>query len=93
MNFEEFEDKARLYVLGALEADEMEEFEASRRQFGKQAENYIRECRKLNSIFALSLRPTPPSPATKEKLMARIREALHQEGSELKGIENGRSEV
>ena len=76
MNFEEFENKARLYVVGALEADEMPEFAAARQEFGERAESLINDCRKLNAVFALSLRPHAPRPETKQRLLDEIRQSL-----------------
>ena len=76
MNFEDFENRARLYVLGALDDEELAEFEQSRRELGPKAERTIQECERLNSIFALSLRPTPPKPATKQRLLDMINGAL-----------------
>ena len=78
MNFEEFEHKARLYVVGALDAEETTGFQAARKEFGQRAEDFIRECRKLSSLFALSLRPQTPKPDAKEKLLARIQAGLNQ---------------
>ncbi len=80
MNFEEFENKARLYVVGALEAEEMDEFIAARREFGERAEQFVNECRKLNSVFALSLRPHAPDPETKQRLLEKIRDSLKEKG-------------
>ena len=81
MNFEEFENKARLYVLGALDEEETARFQEARLKFGQEAEDFIRECRKLNSVFALSLRPNMPKPETKARLMARIHDAVKKGGS------------
>ncbi len=78
MNFEEFENLARLYVVGALEDGEEEAFHEARQDFGDRAENLIAEFRQLNSVFALSLRPHPPHPDTKRKLLQAIREAMHR---------------
>ena len=36
MNFSEFQNQSRLYVIGALEAEELEEFEKARKKFGKK---------------------------------------------------------
>ena len=74
MSFEEFQNRARLYVIGALEADELEEFENARKVFGQKAEDFIGECYALHEAFALSLRPAKSSASLKEKLMARVRE-------------------
>ncbi len=74
MSFEEFQKAARLYVIGALEPDEMEAFEEAREQFGEKAENCIAECYALHEGFALSLRPAKSSAAIKERLMSMVRE-------------------
>jgi hypothetical protein len=74
MNFEQFQNQSRLYVIGALEAEELEEFEKSRKKFGKKAEDFITECYALHEAFALSLRPAKASAAIKDRLMAMVRE-------------------
>lgn len=73
MSFEGFQNQARLYVIGALEVDETEAFELSRKQFGQQAEDFIAECYTMHEAFALSLRPAKSSEALKERLMAMVR--------------------
>ncbi len=73
MRFEEFENQARLYVVGALEDGEEEAFQEARLDFGERAEEVIAEFRQLNSLFALSLRPYPPRPETKGKILDAIR--------------------
>ncbi len=74
MSFEEFQNRARLYVIGALEPDETEVFEQARRDFAKQAEDFIAECYNLHEAFALSLRPEKSSDALKQRLMSMVRE-------------------
>ncbi len=74
MSFEDFQNRARLYVIGALEAEEIEEFEAARRFYAQQAENFIAECYGLHEAFALSLRPEKTSDALKARLMSMVRE-------------------
>ena len=74
MNFERFQNRSRLYVIGALEPDEAEEFEKARKKFGKKAEDFIAECYALHEVFALSLRPAKASSAIKDRLMAMVRE-------------------
>lgn len=74
MNFEEFQNQARLYVIGALEPDETEEFEIARRAFGQEAEDVITECYNLHEAFALSLQPAKSSAALKDRLMTMVRE-------------------
>ena len=74
MSFDDFQNRARLYVIGALEPDETEEFEQSRKEFGQPAEDFIAECYNLHEAFALSLRPEKSSDALKQRLMAMVRE-------------------
>jgi hypothetical protein len=78
MSFEEFQNQARLYVIGALEPEETEAFELARKQFGKPAEEFISECYDMHEAFALSLRPAKSSETLKERLMAMVRK--RQEG-------------
>jgi hypothetical protein len=73
VNFKEFQNQSRLYVIGALEAEELEEFEKARKKFGKKAEEYIGECYALHEAFALSLQPAKSSAGIKERLMAMVR--------------------
>ncbi len=73
MNFEEFQNQSRLYVIGALEPEELEEFERARKKFGKKGEDLITECYGLHEAFALSLRPAKASAAIKERLMSMVR--------------------
>lgn len=80
MNFEEFENLARLYVVGALEPCEKEAFQEAKQDFGYRAEKLIAEFRQLNSVFALSLLPHPPHPDTKRKLLQAIRQTMHRDG-------------
>jgi hypothetical protein len=74
MSFEEFQNRSRLYVIGALEPDELEEFEHARKAFGQKAEDFISECYGLHEAFALSLRPAKSSGAIKERLMSMVRQ-------------------
>ena len=73
MNFEQFQNQSRLYVIGALEPEEVEEFEKARQKFGKKAEDFIAKCYALHEAFALSLRPAKSSTAIKDRLMAMVR--------------------
>ena len=73
MSYEEFQNRARLYVIGALEADETDDFETARKDYGQQAEDFIAECYNLHEAFALSLRPARSSDALKERLMSMVR--------------------
>jgi hypothetical protein len=74
MSFEEFQNRARLYVIGALEPDETEDFERARKEYGQQAEDFIGECYNLHEAFALSLRPEKSSDALKQRLMTMVRQ-------------------
>ena len=73
MNFEQFQNQSRLYVIGALEPDELEGFEKARRKFGKRADDFISKCYALHEAFALSLRPAKSSDAIKDRLMAMVK--------------------
>ena len=73
MSFDEFQNQARLYVIGALEPDETDTFEVARKGFGQRAEDYIAECYNMHEAFALSLRPAKASEALKERLMEMVR--------------------
>jgi hypothetical protein len=72
MSFDEFQNQARLYVIGALEPEETEAFEQARKHFGQNAEDYITECYSMHEAFALSLRPAKSSDALKERLMGMV---------------------
>jgi hypothetical protein len=74
MSFEEFQNRSRLYVIGALEPDELDEFEKARKTFGQKAEDFIGECYGLHEAFALSLQPAKSSSALKDRLMSMVRE-------------------
>jgi hypothetical protein len=73
MTFEEFQSQSGLYVLGALEPEELEEFERERKESGKKAEDFITQCYVLHEAFALSLRPAA-STAVKDRLILMVRE-------------------
>ena len=73
MSFKDFQNRARLFVIGALEADEMAEFEQARRQFGEKAETFIAECYSLSEAFALSLKPAKASDQIKTRLMEMVK--------------------
>ena len=76
MNFEEFQSQSRLYVIGALEPEEVEEFEQERKKFGKKAEDLVTQCYVLHEAFALSLRSAKASGAIKERLMSMVRKQV-----------------
>ena len=74
MSSEEFQSKSRLYVLGALGPEELEEFERKRKKSGKKAEDFITQCYALHEAFALRLRPEKASASIKERLTSMVRE-------------------
>jgi hypothetical protein len=74
MSFEEFQNRSRLYVIGALDSDELDDFELARKDFGQKGEDFIGECYALHEAFALSLKPAKSSAALKERLMSMVRE-------------------
>ena len=74
MSFEEFQNRSRLYVIGALEPDELEEFERARKEFDQKGEDFISECYGLHEAFALSLRPAKASSNIKDRLMTMVRQ-------------------
>ena len=76
MNFEEFQNQSRLYVIGALESEEVGEFERERKKFGKKAEDFVTQCYALHEAFALSLRSAKASGAIRERLMSMVRERV-----------------
>jgi hypothetical protein len=73
MNFEEFQNQSRLYVIGALEPEELEEFERERKKSGKKAEDFVTQCYALHEALALSLRSAKASVAIKERLIWMVR--------------------
>ena len=81
MSFEEFQNSARLYVIGALEPEELQDFEAARKLYGTAAEDFINQCYGLHEAFALSLKPAKASTAIKDKLMAMVRQRQNQTGA------------
>ena len=83
MSSEDFDTQARLYVLGALDEEELIRFEQLRHELGAKAENTILECERLNSMFALSLKPVAPKPATKQRLLDMINGALNGHGKKV----------
>ncbi len=73
MSFDEFQNQARLYVIGALENGDRHDFEEARARLGQKADDFIMECYRLHEAFALSLRPAKSSDALKERLMKMVR--------------------
>jgi hypothetical protein len=86
MSFEEFQNQARLYVIAAMELEELEEFETERKNSGKKAEDFITQCYALHEAFALSLRPANASAAIKDRLMSMVREPKHVAEPEMQQV-------
>jgi hypothetical protein len=80
MNFEEFQSQSRLYVIGALELEEVDEFERERKKFGTKAEDFVTQCYVLHEAFALSLRSAKASAAIKKRLMSMVRKQVAHAG-------------
>ena len=81
MNFEEFQNQSRFYVVGALEPGKVEEFEREREKFGKKAEDVVTQCYALHEAFALSLRSPKASAAIKDRLLSMVRERAAHAGN------------
>jgi len=79
MSFKEFESKAPLFVVGALDDSEEREFVEARQLFGDKAEDLLADCQQLAAVFALTLRPYPVRPETKAQLFSLIRATLHDQ--------------
>ena len=73
MNFDEFQNQSRFYVVGALEPGEVEDFEREREKFGKKAEDVVTQCYALHEALR-SAWLTKASAAIKEQLMSMVRE-------------------
>jgi hypothetical protein len=56
MNFEEFQNQSRFYVVGALELGEVEEFEREREKFGKRLKTSLHNVMPCMKHSRLSLR-------------------------------------
>ena len=85
MSFDEFQNCARLYVIGALEPEELQEFEAARKQYGSAAEDFINQCYGLHEAFALSLKPAKASAEIKDRLMSMVRERAQKQSDSKSG--------
>ena len=77
MTFADFQNRARLYVIGALYPDEMVEFRTAERQFGSRAEQFIGECQALHEAFALSLRPASSRERLNRRVMAMAKQSAN----------------
>lgn len=73
MTFEEFQNRARLLVVGALEPREVREVQEAEKQFGQKAEAFVQKCYALREAFALSLRSPEASALLRNRLLAMVR--------------------
>ena len=74
LTFREFQNRARLYVIGALDPEELSSFKAAATAFGPKAQSFIRECCALRDAFSLSLRPQRETSAIRQRLESRVRD-------------------
>lgn len=75
MTFDDFQNLARLYVIGALYPQELAAFQAGQAKFGERARTFLDECYGLRDAFALSLRPINAVDTLKRRLLSRGRAA------------------
>jgi hypothetical protein len=73
MDFDEFQNYAPLYVIGALEPAEIKDFEEGLERFGEKAKGLVRHCYALHESFALRVRPRKSLVTLKERVMSRVR--------------------
>jgi hypothetical protein len=72
MNFEQFQNQSRLYVIGALERKNSRS-SRSAEEIRKKAEDFISKCYALHEAFALSLRPAKVFRRNQGRLMAMVK--------------------
>ncbi|HEY1266866.1 MAG TPA: anti-sigma factor [Candidatus Binatia bacterium] len=72
MNHEEWLERAEIYALGALDGEELKEFEAHLASGCAQCEEVLRDSREALAQAAASLAPVAPPPRIKTELMRRI---------------------
>jgi len=72
MSFEEFQNYARLYVIGALEPQEIAKFEFAKEQYGPAAQEFVDECNFRHERLELSLKPAKKLEAIKAQLLSMV---------------------
>jgi len=72
MSFEEFQNCARLYVIGALQREEIAKFECAKKQYGPVAQEVLSECDRLHQRLELSLKPAEKLEAIKARLLSMV---------------------
>jgi hypothetical protein len=77
MNFEEFQNQSRFYVVGDWSLGKWKNLKESGKSSAKKAEDFVTQCYALHEAFALSLRSLKASAAIKEQLTSMVREWKH----------------
>jgi len=72
MNHEEWLQRAEIYSLGALDGEELAQFETHLASGCRLCENHLRETRETLTILPRSLTPLDPPPAIKTRLLQHI---------------------
>jgi hypothetical protein len=72
VTFERFQNYARLYVVGALDSEEMEKFELARERHGPAAQEFVDECNCRHESLELSLKPAAKMQAIKTRLLSMV---------------------
>ena len=72
MTLERFQNYARLYVIGALELEEMKRFEVAKEKHGPVAAAFVDECNRLHEELKLSLKPVEKTRAIRTRLLSMI---------------------
>ena len=71
--YKEFQNRSRLYVIGALEPEEMRKLSESAKSWAKRRKNSITQCYALHEAFAISVRPAKASTSNKKnRLMSMV---------------------
>lgn len=72
MNHEEWLERAEIYALGALDGEELKQFEAHLASGCAQCEEFLRDSREALAQAAASLEPVAPPARVKTELLRRI---------------------
>jgi anti-sigma-K factor RskA len=86
MNHEEWLERAEVYVLGALDADELKEFEAHLAAGCAECERRLRACREALAQLPRSLSPLEPPARIKAELLRRVSAETTTTGAERFGL-------
>lgn len=72
MNHDEWLERAEVYALGALDGEELTQFEAHLASGCRPCEHHLRETREILTLLPRSLPPLVPPPAVKARLLAQL---------------------